>query len=606
MENDLPEVQIYDEKRILSDFETYVGGQRRLNELRQLLIPGDHVTSRALERAPTGLPEQRKQHARLRELEKRPDQNPALVVLFALIGSRTFQDDLRGKTRSQNRTAEVLHRALLVEGEHTDFSLKTWTQADSLARLAETFQIQADYHADPQNFLSKATQRAAFVLQKISGAAKARPAYDPVLDAEDPAAALGNVLPLEGGEEGLRRAAAEDRYRRVHAAFHWPAAVAPGSGPYSRDFWGVALGNAKNVDFSGVGEQSVQKTQNFSVDCEAALLEVAAVPLLRALFDPGRRESPFLGLERLISGLPFLTDPSWAGGRPPLPPHLLELEISGDPLADKLVRGPSAVRESGFALQAPVRVHPQLMFLSGASLALQRDLDFLQARARARSPNPLLQAVEVLAAARFCEVEVELRRAFNLSYYYLLSCGAGLACVDSQESGKKSAWGEPNSRLRLSEREVRIGALGEMQDTARKTEDSGKTSRDSRAGSVSASRAAKQGDDTGAPAVQKEFEYTVVDSAGREVCLAEAERELGLALDFVAQRFLGQAAGLKPDELEKHGRVLLLSLAEEELERVRLVNSVLRELFVLFHHSARYGAGIVGFAAWVLRYRSRY
>ena len=26
-------------------------------------------------------------------------------------------------------------------------------------------------------------------------------------------------------------------------------------------------------------------------------------------------------------------------------------------------------------------------------------------------------------------MEVELRRAFNLAYYYILSCGAGLACV---------------------------------------------------------------------------------------------------------------------------------------------------------------------------------
>ena len=74
-----------------------------------------------------------------------------------------------------------------------------------------------------------------------------------------------------------------------------------------------------------------------------------------------------------------------------------------------------------------------------------------------------------------------------------------------------------------------------------------------------------------------------MDRAGREVCLDEAERELKLAFDFIAQRFLEQAASLKPDELEKHGRILLLSLAEEELERARLVNAVLRELFVLFH-----------------------
>ena len=93
----------------------------------------------------------------------------------------------------------------------------------------------------------------------------------------------------------------------------------------------------------------------------------------------------------------------------------------------------------------------------------------------------------------------------------------------------------------------------------------------SRAGSASASRVAKTVS-FGAPAAQKEFEYTVVDRAGREVCLDEAERELKLAFDFIAQRFLEQAAGLKPDELEKHGRVLLLSLAEEELERARLVN----------------------------------
>ena len=213
---------------------------------------------------------------------------------------------------------------------------------------------------------------------------------------------------------------------------------------------------------------------------------------------------------------------------------------------------------------------------------------------------------------------MELRRAFNLAYYYILSCGAGLACVGSfstvseisQKSGeKKAVWGENGCGLRLSEREVRVGGLGEAQDTGADGSKTGKgdlSGRTSRAGSASASRTTRTADTTGAPAQQKEFEYTVVDSVGREVCLEEAERELGLSFDFIAQRFLDQAAGLKPDELEKHGRVLLLNLAEEELERARLVNAVLRELFVLFHHSARYGCGIVGFAAWVLRYRNCY
>ena len=100
LEEELPEAQTYDEERILAEFKTYVTGQRRLNELRQLLTPGDHVTARALDRAPAGKPEQREQHARLKQLENAPDQSPALVVLFALFGSRTFQDDLRGKTLS--------------------------------------------------------------------------------------------------------------------------------------------------------------------------------------------------------------------------------------------------------------------------------------------------------------------------------------------------------------------------------------------------------------------------------------------------------------------------------------------------------------------------
>lgn len=369
LEEDPPQAQIFNGERILGDFQKFVAGQRRLNELRQLLTPGDHVTARALDRAPTGRPEQRKQHAHLRQVEDAPSSRPGLIALFALLGSRTFQDDLRGKTLSQNRTAEILHRSLLIEGEHADFSLKTWTQADSLARLADTFQIQADYHADPQNFLSKATQRAAFVLQKISGAAKARPAYDQVLDTADPAAALGSALPLEGGEEGLRRAAAEDRFRHVHAEFHWPAVVAPGSGPYTRDFWGVALGSVSKSGFSTGNARNVEKIQ-FASDSEAGLLETVAEPLLRSLFDPEKRESPFEGLERLISGLPFLADPARAGGRPSLPPSLADLQLPDDPLADKLVRGPSAVRESGFALRAPVRVHPQLAFLSGVSLAL--------------------------------------------------------------------------------------------------------------------------------------------------------------------------------------------------------------------------------------------
>ena len=96
----------------------------------------------------------------------------------------------------------------------------------------------------------------------------------------------------------------------------------------------------------------------------------------------------------------------------------------------------------------------------------------------------------MLAAARLCEVEVELRRAFNLAYYYVLACGAGLACINAEncENGETPIWGEGGCGLRLSEREVRVGTLGEAQDTAGKTEESGRTSR---AGSASASRSVK-------------------------------------------------------------------------------------------------------------------
>lgn len=90
LEEDPPQAQIFNGERILGDFQKFVAGQRRLNELRQLLTPGDHVTARALDRAPTGRPEQRKQHARLRQVEDAPSSRPGLIALFALLGSRTF------------------------------------------------------------------------------------------------------------------------------------------------------------------------------------------------------------------------------------------------------------------------------------------------------------------------------------------------------------------------------------------------------------------------------------------------------------------------------------------------------------------------------------
>ena len=90
LEEKLPDAQVFDEESIICAFQRYVQGQRRLNELHQLLTPGDHVTARALERAPTGRPEQRKQHAKLRDLEVDPNKEPAWLPIFALLSSRTF------------------------------------------------------------------------------------------------------------------------------------------------------------------------------------------------------------------------------------------------------------------------------------------------------------------------------------------------------------------------------------------------------------------------------------------------------------------------------------------------------------------------------------
>ncbi|CAL5979087.1 Conserved_hypothetical protein [Hexamita inflata] len=386
----------YDE--LLQQFRTKLLSQIRLNQFRQLVsadaqritkdIFGDQIYSKT---------ELQQQLSHLKEIDL---SKPTDVSLLPTSLSFDFSLQRHLHAHSQHvwcqRQNEILHRALLVQAEFTPFQIKTATQQETLVKLSQLFQITVDYQADPVLFHSKALQKLKFVNEKLN---VTTPKYSEIF--ENDYDKILQAAEIETDELKLKEINELERLNKTYEELAWPQIEKNETPSYEREYWDIAKQFQIDPNCGNFADRNTKITQYSEV---SQVYEQLAQQLIKDHFK--RENSPFQIINKFVKNQPLNLLFEQIDEE-----HVdFKLNLPADKLSEKIVRGPSVIKENSFQIAQEEQLLPQFFFLTNFNLFKQKSAEFLKNR----------EALDLLCITRLLEIDCRLRREINVAYYFIL------------------------------------------------------------------------------------------------------------------------------------------------------------------------------------------